>query len=346
MTDKAKHGGTTDIATEADSLGSNRDTNGYWQPPQAITSPALFTWPPQPLGVLKWIFGFPGYLWPWTTLYGLIAVITWFYFQPDLAVCKEVQISWIMQIFVRNQALLILVVGGWHLHLYIFKAQGLQYKYTDKWLSNANRKFLWGSQLRDNVFWSCVSGGTIWTAYEVLLMWAYANGIIPYVDWRTQPVYCVLLFGAIPMWRLFHFYWVHRLTHWKPLYKAAHYLHHKNINVGPWSGLAMHPIEHILYFSCILLHWVVPSHPLHMLFNVQHAALTPAQGHVGFDKLILHNKAKVPAASFFHQLHHRYFECNYGEVDFPFDKWFGTYHDGTPQAHTSMRDKRQQAHHI
>ena len=34
-----------------------------------------------------------------------------------------------------------------------------------------------------------MSGGTIWTAYEVLMMWVYANEMIPYVDPRQEPVY-------------------------------------------------------------------------------------------------------------------------------------------------------------
>ena len=80
--------------------------------------------------------------------------------------------------------------------------------------------------------------------------------------------------------------------------------------------------------------------------NAQHAAFTPAQGHVGFDKIEVKGSAKMPAASFFHQLHHRYFECNYGENDFPFDYWFGTFHDGSAEAHASMRDKRRAVHRI
>jgi hypothetical protein len=48
----------------------------------------------------------------------------------------------------------------------------------------------------------------------------------------------------------------------------------------------MHPIEHLLYFSCTLIHWVVPSHPVHRLMNAQHAVFTPAQGHVGVIVLI------------------------------------------------------------
>ena len=29
---------------------------------------------------------------------------------------------------------------------------------------------------------------TIWTGFEVVMLWAYANGIIPFVDPREQPI--------------------------------------------------------------------------------------------------------------------------------------------------------------
>ena len=56
------------------------------------------------------------------------------------------------------------------------RAQGLRYKYNDRWLSTDNRKFLFRSQTRDNMFWSVVSGCGCWSAYEVATLWAYANG--------------------------------------------------------------------------------------------------------------------------------------------------------------------------
>ena len=42
---------------------------------------------------------------------------------------------------------------------------------------------------------------------------------------------------------------------------------------------------------------------------------------------------------FFHYLHHRYFECNYGDTLVPLDRWFGTFHDGTPEAHAHMKKR-------
>jgi len=339
----------TDKESEKPELidGMLRDERGFWQPEGGTAPPnPVFAWPPKPGKVLKWLFGFPGYLFPWNVIYMGLAIVTWLYFQPGLDRCVEFKPDWILEMFVRNIVMLVVITSLWHIKLWSIKTQGMKYKYTTEWMAKGKKKFLWSSQLWDNVFWTVVSGGTIWTAYEVLMMWAYANEIIPYLDPRVHPVYFILLLCSIQLWRLFHFYIAHRILHWPPLYKASHYLHHKNINIGPWSGMAMHPIEHVLYFSCILIHWVVPSHPIHMLMNAQHAALTPAQGHVGFEKIDLKGTKGVAAASYFHQLHHRYFECNYGESDIPFDHWFGTAHDGSPASHQKMRDKRKISHNI
>ena len=45
----------------------------------------------------------------------------------------------------------------------------------------------------------------------------------------------------------------------------------------------------------------------------------------------------MKGADYFHHLHHRYFECNYGNRPVPWDRLFGTFHDGTPEAHARMR---------
>jgi len=83
----------------------------------------------------------------------------------------------------------------------------------------------------------------------------------------------------------------------------------------------MHPIEHLMYYSCA---WLLPLfftiHPLHFLYAKFHADIAPIGGHDGYDE---------PSANGdFHWLHHAKFECNYG-VPFPidFDKIFGTWVD-------------------
>ncbi|MGB0505969.1 MAG: sterol desaturase family protein, partial [Pikeienuella sp.] len=188
------------------------------------------------------------------------------------------------------------------------------------------------------------SGVTIWSAYEVGLMWAFANGYIPTMEVSTNPTWFVAAFMLIPLWYSFYFYWVHRFLHWPPLYRAAHAVHHRNVNVGPWSGMSMHPIEHLLYLASPIIHFVLPTHPLHIIFHLQFNVLIAVITHSGFENLLIKDKKRMGLGYFFHQLHHRYFECNYGTDEMPWDKWFGTFHDGTADATGRVRERRKRMH--
>ncbi len=324
-------------------------TTTDFEPEARPAPPPVWMWPPRPAAVLKWLVGNPGYLLPWNLLFCGIAIATWLYTQPDLARMASFEAGWVAQIFFRNLGLLLLFSGGLHLWLYTLKRQGAAFKYHPKWFGDGSQKrFLFGSQLWDNVFWSVASGCTIWTGYEVMLMWAYANGHAPYVSWTDQPVYFTLILVVLMAWQTVHFYFVHRSLHWKPLYRIAHYVHHKNTNVGPWTGLAMHPIEHVIYFSAALLYFVLPSHPIHAMFTLQFAALMSAVGHIGFDKVVVKGGVQFPS-DYFHFLHHKHFECNYGNTLFPADRWFGTFHDGSDEAHAKMIERiraRQRANRV
>lgn len=54
-------------------------------------------------------------------------------------------------------------------------------------------------------------------------------------------------------------------------------------------------------------------------------------------KLLRHTAA---LGTFHHQLHHRYFDCNYGSLEIPWDKWFGSFHDGTIVSKEKMQERR------
>ena len=320
----------------SEAVAGFRDSRGDWQPPERPATAPLWAWPPRPLATLKWIAAYPGYLFPWNAIFFGIALVTWAFLTPEMARMVEFRFEWIAEIYFRNLALLVLWVGGWHLRLYTFRGQGAAYKYNPIWLHDKSPTFLWGSQLRENVFLNLASACTVWSAYEVGFLWGYANGFLPTLDWRTEPLAFALMVLAVMLWRETHFYWTHRLLHWRPIYRSVHYVHHKNVNVGPWSGLAMHPIEHLVNFSSVLLFLVVPAHPLIVILTLQQHALTPAPGHAGFDRLVLKGKLTLPS-DFFHYLHHRYFECNYGNPVVPWDRWFGIFHDGSPQSLARMQ---------
>jgi sterol desaturase/sphingolipid hydroxylase (fatty acid hydroxylase superfamily) len=322
-----------------DQGGAAADRKTEWRPERLIAPPPLFVWPPRPAGFLRWLFGWNGYLFPWNAIYVAIAAFTWLYLTPDFAGMTEFHAGWVLLLFERNVALLLLVAGAWHARLYMQKAQGIKYKYNPRWLSK-NTQFLFNNQLYDNLFWTFSSAVPVWTAYEAVTLWAQANQYIPSMSWHEHPVWCAVILLLIPLWRELHFYCIHRLIHWPPLYRTVHHLHHKNVNIGPWSGMAMHPVEHVLYMSAVLIHWIVPSNPLHVIFNLQHLAFAPSQGHTGFYKIVLKDGVEQETGNFMHYLHHRYFEVNYGgDGSIPIDKWFGTFHDGSDEAEARMNKR-------
>jgi len=322
----------------SDQPWGDRDSRGEWQPSRLPKPGALFGWPWKPLKALKNLWD---NLWPHNLIYMTLAILVWLYLTPSLETTKTFDWGWVLFVYLRNVALVTVIAGGLHLWLYVAKTQSIQFKYNDKWMARKDKKFLFGNQVWDNIFWNLTSGCLIWSAYEVVTLWAFSNKLIPLVDFRENPVYFVLLMWAVIYLRYFHFYFVHWVSHWKPLFKVSHYLHHKNVNIGPWSGLSMHPIEHLLYFSGVLLHWVIPSSPAHAIFHLLHAGVSPALGHTSFHKLLTGKDDKgLEADHYFHYLHHRYFTVNFGVQEFPLDWWFKTVHDGSPESHAQMMAAR------
>ena len=309
-----------------------------YRPDVPIQVSPLFVWPLRPARVVQW-FTARWFAIAENAILTVLALACWAWLQPPLAEMKELAPGWIAQIWGRNLVLMIIVAGGLHLYFYTFGKQGKTLKYDGRDLAAQGRKFTFNSQVRDNMFWTLASGVTFWTAYEVLLFWAMANGWVPVLLWSDNPVWFVALFALTPLWISFHFYWIHRALHWPPLYRLAHALHHRNTNVGPWSGLSMHPVEHVLFFSSVLIHWIVPASPVHILFHMQHQALTGATSHTGFEGMVVRDKNRLALGTFHHQMHHRYFECNYGNLEVPWDKVFGSFHDGTDAAHQRMKDR-------
>jgi sterol desaturase/sphingolipid hydroxylase (fatty acid hydroxylase superfamily) len=315
------------------------DARGNWSPKQPVSYGPALAWPLQPRAFVKWFFGLPGYLFPWNVPYAIAAVLIWMFLTPSLETMQTLSVGWVGFILLRNLALAILVYGGWHLWLYVWRKQGTAFKYNRQWPKDSPG-FTFGNQTRDNMFHTLASGVPIWTAYEVLLLWSYANGYAPMIEFAAHPVGFIALFFLVPLIHEVGFYCAHRLLHWPPLYRIAHKLHHRNINPGPWSGLSMHPIEHLLYFSPILLFFLIPAHPVHVINLASRLGLAPSEGHTGFDRLVVGQEQTMDVSYYAHYLHHKYFEVNYSDGMVPLDKWFGSFHDGTPEAHQRMLERR------
>ncbi len=328
------------FATMQTTFDGKRNKRGDWQPDGPLSVAPVFVWPPRPRAMLKYLFGYPGYFWPWNVLYMTVPIITWVWFTPALANMKTFAPGWMFYIFVRNTILIAIVIALWQGWLYGKQAQGTDWKYTNTWFARDNPVFMFRNQTLDNLFWTFASAVPIWTAFECMTMWLYANAYIPYISPSDNPIWFAMMMIFVPLMRETHFYLIHRLIHWPPIYKHVHYLHHNNVDPGPVTGLAMHPVEHVFYWSGVLIHWIVPSHPIHAIFHIQHAAITPAQGHAGFERVVLADGVAIKTGDYFHYLHHRYFECNYGgDGPVNLDRVFGTFHDGTDAAQARMNQR-------
>ena len=310
----------------------------HYHPEFPIDNNPLFSWP------IRWKDAAVYYRDGWLTLsestiFIIMAVAAFYFASPSLTQTATLSWDWAAFIYVRNLATMIVVAGGLHLYFYKRKAQETELKYVAPFLHRNSDRFLFNNQLYDNMFYTLVSGVAVWSAFEILMYWAMGNGMITVISFDEMPIWSIVALPLISLWISLHFYVNHRILHIKPLYDAFHSLHHRNVNVGPFSGISMHPVEHVLYFSSVLIHFVVPTHPMHIMFHLYMLALSAVFGHTGFDALLVKNKRRLAIGHFHHQLHHRYFECNYGSVDLPWDKFFGTFHDGTPEARAEMKKR-------
>eukprot|EP00746_Dinoflagellata_sp_MGD_P112708 gnl/MRDRNA2_/MRDRNA2_49850_c0_seq1.p1 gnl/MRDRNA2_/MRDRNA2_49850_c0~~gnl/MRDRNA2_/MRDRNA2_49850_c0_seq1.p1 ORF type:complete len:304 (-),score=36.20 gnl/MRDRNA2_/MRDRNA2_49850_c0_seq1:13-924(-) len=133
-------------------------------------------------------------------------------------------------------------------------------------------------------------------------------------SYRVTGLKRILTAVALVLWADFHFYAVHRLLHAVPfLYHRVHKVHHLSNNVDPWSGLSMHPVEHIFYFSSVLPLLLIPFVPAEAVQALSDGLITfPIPAHIGLWPFEKH-----------HFKHHREFNYNYGSSVL-FDVFFGT----------------------
>jgi sterol desaturase/sphingolipid hydroxylase (fatty acid hydroxylase superfamily) len=310
-----------------------------YNPSLPISNSPVFEIPWVPRSVIKrltfrWIKLTPA------LIFLLLAVGVYQFLVIDVSKMATLSFTWIGEILLRNLIIFILFAGSMHVYLFSFSKQGQLFKFDLREQMKNNPSFTFRDQVLDNMFWSLASGVTIWTLYEVMYFWGIANGVIPSLTFIGNEIWFFVWMLVLPLLHSSHFYWVHRFLHWPPLYRRVHSLHHRNVNVGPWSGMSMHPVETFVFISSVLIHFVIPSHPIIFLLHLYMKAIGPIFSHAGYEKIVYKDTKIIDAGDFHHQLHHRYFECNYGTTEVPWDKWFNTFHDGTEAATTATNERR------
>src|SRR5690606_37294087 len=216
-----------------------RNKRGDYTPNEPVTVAPLLVWPWSITAFLKWL---PGYFLPWNVMFMALAFVIWKYTLPAAGTMQSLSIGWIAGIWLRNMAIILIIYGALELRLYVRRRQGNRFKYNAKWPSEQpSDVFMFRSQNIDNFIRSFGTGIPIWTAYEVLGLWAWANGWGPWTTFAENPVWLAVFGLLIPVIHEVHFYLIHRLIHVPFLYRWLHSVHHNSVNPSPWSSLSMHP---------------------------------------------------------------------------------------------------------
>ena len=315
-----------------------RNKRGDWKPKEPVALPPMWRKPFSLPAVLRWI---PGYLFPWNAFHLATALLYWRFVIPDVETMKTLSWGWALWLYAVNGLCIFVMYGAVEMFYYVRRKQGTRFKYNAKFPADTPSDVFWfKSQNIDNFLRTYLFGIPMWTLVEVLMLWAFANGYVPWLAWADNPYWLAVLVLAAPVIHDVHFFLIHRAIHWGPLYRWIHSVHHNSINPSPWSSLSMHPVETFIYHGVALWHLVIPSNPVVALFQLHIAGFGALNGHIGFDKLEVSDDRALDSHAYIHYLHHKYFEVNYGGDGLvPLDKWFGTWHDGSKEGDARMEER-------
>jgi sterol desaturase/sphingolipid hydroxylase (fatty acid hydroxylase superfamily) len=319
-----------------DSPYGKRNKRGDWAP-NAVLEVAPFWVKPLNLGkILRWM---ASYVWPWNALHMATALVYWYAVVPDVQTMKVLSWGWAMWLCVVNVAAIFLFYGFFEYLLYVRRSQGAQFKYNGKFPADQLSDVFWfKSQNIDNILRSFLISIPLWTVIEVLFLWCFANGYVPWLTWTDSPYMLAALVLLAPVIHEAHFFCIHTAMHSRLGYKWVHATHHNSVNPTPWSSLSMHPVEAFLYHAVALWHLVIPSNPIVALFQLHIAGFGALNGHIGFDRVEVSDGKAFKSHAYAHHLHHKHFEVNYGGDQLvPLDMLFGTWHDGSPEAEERMQ---------
>src|ERR1700722_17662071 len=103
---------------------------------------------------------------------------------------KTLSWGWILRLFLVNCIAVFVFYSAFEYRLYMSRAQGNRFKYHAKFPNDQkNSAFLFRSQNLEGIIRGFGTGVPIWTAYEVGILFAFANGYAPWLSFAQHPLY-------------------------------------------------------------------------------------------------------------------------------------------------------------
>ena len=144
------------------------------------------------------------------------------------------------------------------------------------------------------------------------------------LSWWSVP----LMLGLSVLFYDAWFYWVHRLLHWKPMFRF-HALHHTSVAPTVWTNHHETIVESLLnqaYYALIV--FVLPIPWQLLVVQKVYDQISGMLGHAGYEHFAS-PMARTPwplASTVFHDQHHGYFRFNYAHTFSFWDRIMGTLH--------------------
>jgi sterol desaturase/sphingolipid hydroxylase (fatty acid hydroxylase superfamily) len=145
-------------------------------------------------------------------------------------------------------------------------------------------------------------------------------------------VYMIFSLVVAIVFHDFYFYWTHRFMHHKRVFKYVHSVHHESTNPSPWAAYSFHPWEAVIQAMVLpILVFILPLHDLTIFIFLAYMIVRNVMGHLGFEILpkgFTKNKWwNWNTAITHHNMHHQYFNRNYGLYFTWWDKLMKTEHE-------------------
>lgn len=176
-------------------------------------------------------------------------------------------------------------------------------------------------QVREELLLSALSI-FVFALQATLLVWMLRKGWLS-IGWDSSPWHLAWELPVLYFWNELHFFAVHRLLHWGPLYRNVHIWHHRSVLTTPFSAYSFHPLESFLLGAVMPLALVVHAFsPWALLGLTVMSLLLNVSGHLPHERLRKSWAFALPHSRY-HNQHHRQFNTHFGFSFPPLDAWFG-----------------------
>ncbi len=162
----------------------------------------------------------------------------------------------------------------------------------------------------------------IFAAQAAALVWLLRHGWLV-IDWHRSPWHLLWELPLLYLWNDLHFFVIHRVLHWKPLYRHVHIWHHRSVITTPFSAYSFHPLESFLLGSVMPLALVLHAFsPWALLGLTIMSLLLNVGGHLPHEQ-IRDSFALLRPHSRYHNRHHREFHTHFAFSLVWLDRWLG-----------------------